>query len=241
MAGRTKSPPMNGEMTMRTWPERAHIAVKMESDYACFSRPDFQAEKFSYPILTPTAAVGALESVFWKPQMRWNVRRITMLSMPEWFRYRINGQQEKGYFERFRKGSHGDLDEERTQINHMLLTRPSYIVDFTAEILPEKCTRDGDVKDVLGVIEQTKRRLRRGSFHRPPYLGMKEHLAHLSLPDGDETPVPFTQPLGPMPLWIEHLAHTSGKNQGEPNGKVNVHWFDAVVLDGVMEVPVIDR
>lgn len=59
------------------------VVVKVWGDYACFTRPELKVERLSYPLMTPSAARGVLEAILWKPQMRWHVRRITVLRHPE--------------------------------------------------------------------------------------------------------------------------------------------------------------
>lgn len=59
------------------------VYVKVWGHLACFTRPELKVERLSYPIMTPSAARGALEAIVWKPQMRWHVRRITALR-PWW-------------------------------------------------------------------------------------------------------------------------------------------------------------
>jgi len=55
------------------------VSVKVWAPYACFTRPELKVERLSYPLMTPLAARGVLESILWQPQMRWHVRRITAL------------------------------------------------------------------------------------------------------------------------------------------------------------------
>jgi CRISPR-associated protein Cas5d len=50
-------------------------------DYACFSRPEFKVERVSYPIITPSAARGLMEAIFWKPEMRYQIREIRVLKL----------------------------------------------------------------------------------------------------------------------------------------------------------------
>jgi CRISPR-associated protein Cas5d len=63
--------------------ERPTVSVKVWADYACFTRPELKVERLSYPIMTPSAARGVLDAILFKPQMRWHVRRITILE-PWW-------------------------------------------------------------------------------------------------------------------------------------------------------------
>ncbi|KPD01736.1 CRISPR-associated protein Cas5 [Geobacillus sp. BCO2] len=50
-------------------------------EYACFTRPEFKVERISYPVMTPSAARGVLEAIFWKPEFRYEVRQIGILSL----------------------------------------------------------------------------------------------------------------------------------------------------------------
>jgi CRISPR-associated protein Cas5d len=58
------------------------VSVKVWGDQACFTRPELKVERLSYPVMTPSAARGVLDAILWKPQMRWHVRRITVLHPP---------------------------------------------------------------------------------------------------------------------------------------------------------------
>jgi len=53
--------------------------LRVGGEYACFSRPEFKVERVSYLAMTPSAARGVLEAIFWKPEVRWEVREIWLL------------------------------------------------------------------------------------------------------------------------------------------------------------------
>ena len=55
------------------------VSVKVWGEYALFSRPDLKVERLSYPLMTPSAARGVLDAILFKPQMKWHVRKITVL------------------------------------------------------------------------------------------------------------------------------------------------------------------
>lgn len=46
---------------------------------ACFTRPEMKVERVSYDVMTPSAARGILEAIYWKPAIRWSVDRIHVL------------------------------------------------------------------------------------------------------------------------------------------------------------------
>jgi CRISPR-associated protein Cas5d len=58
------------------------VAVRVWGEYALFSRPELSVERISYPFMTPSAARGVLDAILFRPQMSWQVRRITALRPP---------------------------------------------------------------------------------------------------------------------------------------------------------------
>src|SRR4051794_30935517 len=55
------------------------LAVKVWGERACFTRPEMKVERVSYSVMTPSAARGVLEAIFWKPEFTWRVREIAVL------------------------------------------------------------------------------------------------------------------------------------------------------------------
>jgi CRISPR-associated protein Cas5d len=58
----------------------ARFHIRVHSEYACFTDPNLKVERVSYPVMTPAAARGILEAIFWKPAFRWEIRQITVLN-----------------------------------------------------------------------------------------------------------------------------------------------------------------
>ena len=52
------------------------VRVKVWGDYALFSRPEMKVERCSYDIMTPSAARGIMEAIYWHPGMCWKIDRI---------------------------------------------------------------------------------------------------------------------------------------------------------------------
>lgn len=49
------------------------LEVKVWGEFACFTRPEMKGERVSYSVMTPSAARGVLEAIFWKPEFSWQV------------------------------------------------------------------------------------------------------------------------------------------------------------------------
>jgi CRISPR-associated protein Cas5d len=54
------------------------FSVEIQGDYACFSRPELKVERVSYEVITPSAARGILEAVFWKPEIKYVIDQIAV-------------------------------------------------------------------------------------------------------------------------------------------------------------------
>ena len=54
--------------------------IEFWGDYACFSRPEMKTERVSYDVITPSAALGLVEAIYWHPGLRYTVDRIYLLN-----------------------------------------------------------------------------------------------------------------------------------------------------------------
>lgn len=52
------------------------IQLVVWGDYALFTRPEMKVERVSYDIMTPSAARGLVEAIYWHPGLRWIIDRI---------------------------------------------------------------------------------------------------------------------------------------------------------------------
>ena len=55
------------------------LQVEVWGDYALFSRPELKTERMSYEVITPSAARGLIEFIFWHPGLRVVIDRIYVL------------------------------------------------------------------------------------------------------------------------------------------------------------------
>lgn len=51
----------------------------MLGDYACFTRPEMKVERVSYDVMTPSAARGLVEAIFWHPGLRYVIDEIDVM------------------------------------------------------------------------------------------------------------------------------------------------------------------
>ena len=55
------------------------MLIEVWGDYACFTRPEMKTERVSYDMITPSAARGLVEAIYWHPGLRYMVDRIYLL------------------------------------------------------------------------------------------------------------------------------------------------------------------
>ncbi len=71
------------------------ITIRVRGDYALFTRPEMKVERVSYDVITPSAARGIIEAVYWKPAIRWVIDKIHVLNEIEFTNIRRNEVSEK--------------------------------------------------------------------------------------------------------------------------------------------------
>lgn len=203
------------------------LEVKVWGELACFTRPEMKVERVSYPVMTPSAARGVLEAIFWKPEMRWQVEEIAVLA-PIRYASLVRNEVNSRASERVAAGwaQHGggfDASADRAQRHTLALRDVAYLI--RAQIV----VRPGVADDVAKYRDQFRRRVRAGRCFATPYLGCREFSAAFAEPDGSEAPIDRTEDLGLMLLDLDYA--TDGSGHGTP------HFFDARLEQGLLRVP----
>ena len=191
------------------------VQVKVSGEYACFTRPDLKVERMTYPCMTPSAARGVLDSILWKPEFQWYVRRIIVLKPVKFFsvkRNEINTKQGKNPV---------IIENRRAQRNSIILKDVSYIIE--ASVWQEPVSTKNPPKKYVEIF---KRRVKKGQCWRTPYLGTREFSADFLEPDGTEEPIRETIPIGSMFFDMFYDEH------GKPNP---LFFYDVAVKKGILD------
>lgn len=153
------------------------IRVEVWGEYACFTRPEMKTERVSYDCMTPSAARGLLESIYWHPGLRWVIDRIYVRSPIRFTNIRRNEVKDTISARRVKtvmeKGA-GELylakPESIQQRAAMVLRDVHYVIDAHFEMTEQANATDnpGKFQDIV------KRRLERGQFYSIPYFGTRE-------------------------------------------------------------------
>ena len=209
------------------------IQVEAWGEYALFSRPEFKVEHVSYDCMTPSAARGLLESVFWHPGMRWVIDRIHVCAPIRFTNIRrnevkdtISARRVKTVMEKGRGELYLAAPESIQQRAAMVLRDVHYVIDAHFEMTESAAPSDnpGKFQDIV------KRRLERGQCYSMPYFGTREFPAHfrrcMELPSCPDE-LKGVRDLGWM-LW--DMDYSDPAN-------ITPKFFRASLADGVMTVP----
>ncbi|MEE9285748.1 MAG: type I-C CRISPR-associated protein Cas5c, partial [Dehalococcoidia bacterium] len=144
------------------------LLVKLWGELACFTRPELKVERVSYPVMTPSAARGALEAIFWRPAFSWRIREIRVLRPPRFVSLVRNEVTHKASVAAM-AGRPFYADEHRAQRHTLALRDVAYVI--AADIVPKPLA---GARDPSGFRDQFRRRVRRGQCFQTPYLGCRE-------------------------------------------------------------------
>ena len=211
------------------------MSIQMEvwGDYALFTRPEMKAERVSYDVITPSAAKGLIESVFWHPGLKWHIRSIRVCAPIEFVNIRrnevksvCNGKTAKTVMERGTGALWLATSEDIQQRASTLLKNVHYVIEAEFEMTDKAAPTDnpGKFQDIM------KRRLRRGQCYSTPYFGTREFPVKFEL--CEELPPCPEELLGEHDLgWM-----LLDMDYSDPTN-ITPMFFRAKLVDGVMEVP----
>ena len=210
------------------------IQVEVWGEYACFTRPEMKTERVSYDVMTPSAARGLLESIYWHPGLKWVIDRIHVCSPIRFTNIRRNEVKDTVSLKKaeaaMRTGQAKELylsaAKSIQQRASMVLRDVHYVIDAHFDMTDKAAPSDnsGKFQDIV------KRRLERGQCYSAPYFGTREFPAHFrwctELPPCPEE-LRGTLDLGWMLLDMDY---TDPKN-------ITPQFFRAGLTDGVLSVP----
>jgi CRISPR-associated protein Cas5d len=209
------------------------IRLHCWGEWACFTRPEMKVERVSYDVMTPSAARGVVEAIYWKPEIRWHINRITVLKPIRFTSVRRNEVKDKigaGAAKAMKDGVgnlafYVDEGDNRQQRATLMLRDVGYIVEARIEIL-------SGPDNIAKHLDQFNRRARKGSCFTRPYFGCREFAADFELLEADSAmPIVDTSLSGERDLgWMLHDIDFS--NAKDKQAK----FFHAVMRDGVIDV-----
>jgi CRISPR-associated protein Cas5d len=227
------------------------IKLLVWGDYASFNRPEMKVERVSYDVITPSAARGILEAIYWKPEMRWVIDKLHVLNPICFTHVRRNELDCKIATKNIKSAMKTDegklgisIEDHRQQRAAIVLKDISYGIEAYVEVLePEQKNGKPIESPEAKHLRQFKDRAQNGGYFHHPYLGTREFPASFKLvedfPSCNET-LKGDRDLGYMLHDMLFYPDPKGKIIESNKGSridAEPRFFRAIMRDGVIDVP----
>ena len=164
------------------------ITLKVWGDYACFTRPEMKVERVSYDVMTPSAARGILEAIYWKPAITWEIDRIHVMKPVKFDNIRRNEVKGKIPLKDVTNAFTGkeavlfkDANDERVQRASMVLRDVEYYIEAHFN-MTKNAGPDDTVEKHYNIA---LRRMRKGQCFHHPYFGCREFPVQFEIVEGE--------------------------------------------------------
>ena len=206
------------------------IRIECWGTYGCFTRPEMKVERVSYDCMTPSAARGLVEAIYWHPGLRYVIDEIAVLAPIRFTNIRRNEVKSKlsasTAISAAKSGKEtylltkADIQQRAAEV----LKDVRYCITLHFEMTDKANATDnpGKFKDIL------RRRAKKGQCYHQPYLGCREFPAGFRLVEDDETiiPYPIDRDLGYMLYDMDY---------SDPS-HIRPQFFRAKLVNGVLDL-----
>ena len=209
------------------------IIIRVSGMYALFTRPEMKVERVSYDVITPSAARGIIEAVYWKPAIKWVIDKIHVLKEIQFTNIRRN-EVEDGLSTdtaiRVMEGKNELLYlpsvEKHVQRASMVLKDVDYVIEAHFDVVDKNADPAEEKKHYNIVL----RRLRDGQHFHAPCFGTREFSAKVEIiENGQEvpqSPLKGNRDFG----WMLYDLDFSNPLDAKPK------FFQAKMIDGVIDL-----
>ena len=211
------------------------IKLEVWGDYALFTRPEMKVERVSYDVITPSAARGLIEAIYWKPAIKWVIDKIYVYNQIQFTNIRrnevctkISKSSAKALMEGKKQFDYINTNEQRQQRAAMVLKDVRYVIEAHFEMT----NKAGEADTVEKHYNIALRRMRTGQCYHMPCFGCREFPANFKLLEEDITVTDFVgeKDLGYM---LYDMDFSDSEN-------IYPVFFRAKMVDGVIDLKDID-
>ncbi len=209
------------------------ITVEVWGEYACFSRPEMKVERVSYDVMTPSAARGLLEAIYWHPGLKWVIDKIRVCAPIRFTSVRRNEIGKKASAQNAKEAMETSkpisivASDNIAQRAALVLRDVRYVIEAHFDMTPMAGEGDnpGKFQDIM------RRRLAKGQCYHQPCFGTREFPANFRACN-QETVSSCPELAGERDLgWMLYDMDYSNPADIKPR------FFRARLVDGVMVVP----
>ena len=165
------------------------IKIRLWGDYALFSRPEAKVERYTYDVITPSAARGIMDSIFFHPGLRWEVDKIHVMKPIKFTSVRRNEVKSKILAGNLLQEYNGSNKEFYISTKADIVQRASVIlcdVEYVIELHFSMTDKANSTDNPAKFKDMALRRLKNGACFSTPYFGCREFPANFELYEKDE-------------------------------------------------------
>ena len=209
------------------------VKVKVWGEYALFSRPEMKVERCSYDVITPSAARGILEAIYWHPGMKWAIDKIYVQKPVQFTSIRRNEVKSKissnnvlPVYNGADKPLYISTKSDIVQRASLLLRDVSYVIEAHFEMTEKAVESDnpGKFKDII------MRRLKKGECFHTPYFGCREFPVKFALCEEEEIKTAYEdEEERDLGFMLYEMDYTDSQN-------IQPMFFRAIMKKGVIDV-----
>lgn len=204
------------------------IRIKVWGDYALFTRPELKVERYTYDVITPSAARGILTSIYWHPEIRWVIDRIYVMNPIKYMNIKRNELMRK----MDPKRNEINAADEIAQRNSVILQDVCYVIDAHFELIVPPSKRVNPKKYYAIICK----RLLSGRCYHTPYFGCREFAANFEICNEKEIHTAYdnvdSMDLGIM-LYDIDFSEVDKKVE---NAQISPMFFRAKMEKGVIDL-----
>ena len=210
------------------------IALEVWGDYALFTRPEMKVERVSYDVMTPSAARGLVEAIYWHPGLRWKIDRIHVCAPIRFTNLRrnevkstISARTARTVMERGKGELYLCTADDIQQRAALLLRDVHYVIEAHCDLTDRAAPEDNPGK----FQDMVKRRIKNGQFYHQPCFGCREFPAQFR----------WCEELPPCPAELQNQTRDLGwmlydLDYTDPED-IKPPFFRGELKNGVLHVP----
>lgn len=211
------------------------MSVRLEvwGDFALFTRPELKTERVSYDVMTPSAARGILEAIFWHPGLRYHIRKIYVCSPIRFSNIRRNEVGAVIEYKKVQTAMKQGRDnlwiatsENIAQRASLLLRDVHYVIEADFEMTEKAVPSDNPGK----FQEMLTRRIRKGQFYSQPYFGCREFPVYFQHCEQKPACPDELKGIHDLGLMLYDMDYSDSSN-------IHPLFFRAKLIDGILTVP----
>ncbi|MBE0448892.1 MAG: type I-C CRISPR-associated protein Cas5 [Actinobacteria bacterium] len=222
--------------------------LEVWGDFACFTRPEMKVERYSYPVITPSAARGIYDAIYWKKShgFYWQIEKVEILKPPRYIALRRNEVKDKvpsiSTVIAWREGKRaieplwadGDRDMLGTDQKGRTQRQTMALKDVRYRLYAHMVFRNA-TSNVTAHDDQFVRRASQGKCFYQPYFGCREFPAFFKLVENDSamgSAISYDADLGWMLYDVFDLRQANDEFAAP-----HISVFQTYVQQGVLSVP----